>query len=53
MKYFTTAVEAALLLSADQDSETLKFDEAFWSEMVVKSRYVLAQRAAHRPLTAT
>jgi hypothetical protein len=45
MKYFTAAVEAALLLSSARDSETLKFDALFWSEMVERSRYVVAQKA--------
>lgn len=52
MKYFTAAVEAALLLSSARDSETLKFDALFWSEMVERSRYVVAQKAGHPMLSA-
>ncbi|WP_261541407.1 hypothetical protein [Burkholderia multivorans] len=52
MKYFTAAVEAALLLSSARDSETLKFDALFWSEMVERSRYVVAQKAG-RPMLST
>ena len=42
MKYFAAAVESALLLSSARDSETLQFDALFWSEMVERSRYVVA-----------
>jgi len=45
MKYFTTAVEAALLIGMRHDSTTLKFTPEFWAQMVDQSRYVLAQRA--------
>ncbi len=46
MKYFTAAIEAALLLSYPQDCPTLRFDGAFWANMVERSRYVMAQKAA-------
>jgi hypothetical protein len=52
MKYFTAAVEAALLLSSANDSETLSFDGAFWTEMVERSRYVMAQKAGRSMLSA-
>jgi len=45
MKYFTTAVEAAFLIGMNRDASTFKFNDEFWAQMVVKSRYVLAQRA--------
>jgi hypothetical protein len=49
MKYFTSAIEAALLLSTERDCPTLRFDAAFWAQMVDRSRYVMARHAA-RPL---
>jgi len=52
MKYFTAAVEAALLLSNANDSPTLSFDGVFWASMVERSRYVLAQKAGSTILTA-
>jgi hypothetical protein len=52
MKYFTAAIEAALLSSAANDAPTLAFDSAFWSAMVERSRYVMARRAARPVLTA-
>jgi hypothetical protein len=52
MKYFTAAVEAALLLGMGHDAETLVFDAAFWSQMVERSRYVLARHAGRPMLTA-
>ncbi len=52
MKYFTAAVEAALLLGMDRDAEALVFDAAFWSQMVQHSRYVMARHAA-RPMMLT
>ncbi|MGF6873464.1 hypothetical protein [Paraburkholderia sp. MM5477-R1] len=52
MKYFTAAVEAALLFGSAPDSETLKFDALFWNEMVERSRYVLGQKAS-RPMWST
>jgi hypothetical protein len=45
MKYFTTAVEAALLTSLRQDAPAFRFSEDFWAQMVSRSRYVQAQRA--------
>ena len=45
MKYFTAAIEAALLTSADTDSETLTLSPTVWSAMVERSRYVMARRA--------
>ena len=45
MKYFTAAIEAALLTSADTDSETLTLSPSLWSAMVERSRYVMARRA--------
>jgi hypothetical protein len=52
MKYFTAAIEAALLTSADQDSETLGFDATFWNAMVERSRYVMARRAGRIMVSA-
>ncbi len=52
MKYFTAAIEAALLTSADSDTQTLVFDSTFWSAMVERSRYVMARRAG-RPMLTT
>jgi len=49
MKYFTAAIEAALLTSVERDCETLSFDPAFWTTMVERSRYVMARRAG-RPM---
>ncbi len=45
MKYFTAAIEAALLTSADTDSESLTLSASLWSAMVERSRYVMARRA--------
>ena len=45
MKYFTSAIEAALLISAECDSPTLTFDAGFWAQMVERSRYVMARNA--------
>ncbi len=52
MKYFTGAIEAALLTSIELDSETLSFDAAFWTAMVERSRYVMARRAGRPMLSA-
>ena len=52
MKYFTAAVEAALLLSMARDADTLVFDAAFWAQMVERSRYVMARHAGRPMLTA-
>lgn len=52
MKYFTAAIEAALLLSMGHDAETLALDAGFWSQMVERSRYVMARHAARPMLTA-
>jgi hypothetical protein len=52
MKYFTAAVEAALLLGMGRDAETLVFDAGFWEQMVERSRYVIARHAARPMLTA-
>jgi hypothetical protein len=52
MKYFTAAVEAALLLGSGLDSETLTMDAAFWAQMVERSRYVMARHAGRSMLTA-
>ena len=52
MKYFTAAIEAALLTSVESDSETLSFDAAFWNTMVDRSRYVMARRAGRNMLSA-
>lgn len=49
MKYFTAAIEAALMTSANNDAPTLAFDSKFWTGMVERSRYVAARRAG-RPL---
>ena len=45
MKYFTAAIEAALLTNADTDSKTLTFSASLWSAMVERSGYVMARRA--------
>lgn len=45
MKHFTTAVEAAFLTSMAKDASTFKFNDEFWTQMVDKSRYVMAHRA--------
>jgi len=45
MKYFTAAIEAALLTNADTDSETLTLSASLWRAMVERSRYVMARRA--------
>ena len=50
MKYFTAAIEAALLTSADTDSETLTLSPSLWSAMVERSRYVMARRAGRSTL---
>jgi hypothetical protein len=52
MKYFTAAIEAALLTSATQDSQTLSWDAAFWNAMVERSRYVMARRAGRIMVSA-
>lgn len=52
MKYFTTAVEAALLLSTHNDGETLNLDARFWESMVQRSRYVMARHAGQPSLSA-
>jgi len=52
MKYFTAAIEAALLTSAEQDSQTLSWDAAFWNAMVERSRYVMARRAGRIMVSA-
>jgi AAA domain len=52
MKYFTTAAEASLLISSASDSPTLTFDTPFWTSMVERSRYVLAQKAGSTTLSA-
>ena len=52
MKYFTAAIEAALLTSADHDAATLTFDATFWTTMVERSRYVMARRAGRSILSA-
>jgi len=52
MKYFTAAVEAALLLSSGRDSDTLTLDAAYWSQMVERSRYVMARHAGRSMLSA-
>lgn len=49
---FTAAIEAALLLSMGHDAETLALDAGFWSQMVERSRYVMARHAARPMLTA-
>jgi hypothetical protein len=52
MKYFTTAIEAAMQLSLQQDANTFKFTDEFWARMVGKSRYVAAQRSGRVPLSS-
>ena len=52
MKYFTAAIEAALLTCAERDVATLKLDAAFWTTMVERSRYVMARRAGRSILSA-
>jgi hypothetical protein len=52
MKYFTAAIEAALLTSTEQDSDTLSWDAAFWTTMVDRSRYVMARRAGRVMVSA-
>lgn len=52
MKYFTAAVEAALLLSSSRDSDTLTLDAGYWSQMVERSRYVMARHAGRSMLSA-
>ena len=39
------AIEAALLMSADTDSETLMLSASLWRAMVERSGYVMARRA--------
>jgi hypothetical protein len=46
------AVEAVLLLSDSNDSETLRFDGAFWAAMVERSRYAMGQKAGRSLLSA-
>jgi hypothetical protein len=46
MKYFTVAVEAAMLTCLIHDSSAFKFTDEFWDQMIDKSRYVQAQRAS-------
>jgi len=53
MKYFTAAIEAALLTSVEHDQATLTFDKAFWDTMVERSRYVTARRAGRSFLGPT
>ena len=52
MKYFTAAVEAALLGSSSDnaDTPTLQFTQQFWANMVERSRYVPARRAGRAML---
>ncbi len=52
MKYFTSAIEAALLLSAERDAPTLTFDAGFWAQMVERSRYVMARHATRSMVMA-
>jgi hypothetical protein len=52
MKYFTAAIEAALLTCAERDVATLTLDAAFWTTMVERSRYVMARRAGRSILSA-
>ena len=52
MKYFTAAIEAALLTCAERDVATLILDAAFWTTMVERSRYVMARRAGRSILSA-
>jgi hypothetical protein len=52
MKYFTAAAEASLLISSASDNPTLTFDTPFWTSMVERSRYVLAQKAGSTTLSA-
>jgi AAA domain len=47
MKYFTAAIEGALLVSFQNDSPTLHWDPPFWQQMVARSRYVQS-RASRR-----
>jgi len=52
MKYFTAAAEASLVISSASDNPTLTFDTPFWTSMVERSRYVLAQKAGSTTLSA-
>lgn len=52
MKYFTSAIEAALLLSTERDAPTLAFDAGFWAQMVERSRYVMARNATRSMVMA-
>jgi len=52
MKYFTSAIEAALLLSTERDAPTLTFDAGFWAQMVERSRYVMARHATRSMVMA-
>jgi hypothetical protein len=52
MKYFAVAAKASLLISSASDSPTLTFDTPFWTSMVERSRYVLAQKAGSTTLSA-
>ena len=52
MKYFTAAIEAALLTCAERDAATLTLNASFWTTMVERSRYVMARRAGRLILSA-
>ena len=52
MKYFAVSAKASLLISSASDSSTLTFDIPFWTSMVERSRYVLAQKAGSTTLSA-
>jgi hypothetical protein len=52
MKYFTVAAKASLLISSASDSPALTFDIPFWTSMIERSRYVLAQKAGSTTLSA-
>jgi len=47
MKYFTQAVEIALLANAEHDGVDFRLTPALWDQAVVESRYVAAQESVH------
>lgn len=47
MKYFTQAIEIALLSNAEHDSEDFHVTSALWDQAVMESRYVAAQESVH------
>jgi hypothetical protein len=45
MKYFTQAVEIALIQNAENDSAELRLSPELWRQAVIDSNYVSAQEA--------